>query len=264
MNSLSKYKGRWALITGAGRGLGAEFARQCAAAKLNVLLVDVNAEDLEVLSKRYRQDFGVDVISCVCDLSKDNCLDIVTQYSASLDVTVLINNAGVASIKPFLKQTTQELMTQLHVNARAVLGLTHYYALLMAERGEGAIIIVSSGAAELPSAFNASYSASKAYDLKLAESLWYELKPLGIDVLGFMPVATLTPAILAQGYESSRKLMSVEESVTAAFNALGKTPSWVPGRVNRYVHYFLLKCVSRNLRIRIVSQQIKAMFAVKV
>jgi len=51
-------------------------------------------------------------------------------------------------------------------------------------------------AAEVASAFNAHYCATKAYDLKLAEALWDELRPSGVDVLGFMPGPTVSP-----GYE---------------------------------------------------------------
>jgi hypothetical protein len=59
--SFSARYGPWALITGASRGLGAEFARQCAERGLNTILVATNADLLKAQADSIRKDYGVEV-----------------------------------------------------------------------------------------------------------------------------------------------------------------------------------------------------------
>ena len=61
----------------------------------------------------------------------------------------------------------------------------------MAERGKGAIVLMSSGAGIVGSPYIQTYSATKAYIFTLAEALWGELQPLGIDVLSILPGNTI-------------------------------------------------------------------------
>ena len=135
----------------------------------------------------------------------------------------------------------------------------------MTENGKGGIIILSSGAGQLSSAYNASYSATKAYDLILAESLWAELKPKGVDVLGFMPGPTKTPGYIGQGGDGDGAIvMSAEKSVKQALANLGKKPSYYAGSfVMRQAHRMVTRLFSTKLRIKIVSDQIQQMFGVK-
>ncbi|MDD2922659.1 MAG: hypothetical protein PHQ36_10280, partial [Anaerolineales bacterium] len=105
------------------------------------------------------------------------------------------------------------------------------------------------------------YAASKAYNLILAEGLWYELRPHGVDVLGLMPGSTDTPAIyvgdpdLRQAY-----IMSPEDVATEALNVLGKQPSLISGRVNRWSFFFLTRLLSRKRGVEIVSDRLVNMY----
>ena len=64
----------------------------------------------------------------------------------------------------------------------------------MVERGRGGIVFMSSFAAEAGTATVALYSATKAFDLLLAEGLWYELRDSGVDVVAIRPGSTRTPS----------------------------------------------------------------------
>ena len=95
---------------------------------------------------------------------------------------------------------------------------------------------MTSGAAFAGSGFLASYSASKAFDLNLGESLWAELKPRGVDVLGLIGGATYTPHTLATGIDFSQlgaPIMEAAEVVREAYDHLGDGPNWIPGEHNR-------------------------------
>jgi hypothetical protein len=257
----SKY-GPWALITGASRGLGAEFARQCAERGLNTILVATNADLLQTQADSIKNDYGVEVKTLVLDLSRENILQEITPITDSLEIGLLVNNAGMSKVSPFLNLTIDQLVKQLHVNTRAGLILAHHFGRKMAERGRGGIIFLSSGSAMYGTAYSANYAGTKAYNLIIAESLWYELGRYGVDVLGFMAGSTKTPGWDANAPKPGRfvKVMDVKSSVAEALKALGERPSLIAGRSNRLGYFIMGKIMSRNRAIRIVSGSMDKMF----
>jgi short-subunit dehydrogenase len=120
----------------------------------------------------------------------------------------------------------------------------------MAERKRGGIIFLASGSALSGTAYSANYAGTKAYNLILAESLWYELKPHGVDVLGFMAGPTKTPGWDANTPRPGRfvKVMDVKTTVTEALQALGKRPSLIAGKSNRLGYFFMGRMLSRARR----------------
>ncbi len=163
--------GPWALITGASRGLGAEFARQCAEYGLNTILIATNADLLQAQADLIKNDYGVEVKPIALDLSREDILQEITPITDSLEIGLLVNNAGLSKVSPFLNLTLDRLAKQLHVNARAGLILTHHFSRRMVERGHGGIIFLSSGSAMCGTAYSANYAGTKAHNLIIAESL---------------------------------------------------------------------------------------------
>jgi uncharacterized protein len=254
--------GPWALVTGASRGLGAEFARQCAQRGLNTILVATNTNLLQTQAESIKKDYGVEVKTLATDLSKDGFLTDITALTDSLEVGMLVNNAGLSRVKPFLQHTTQDLVKQLHVNTQAGIILAHHFGTKMAERRRGGIIFLSSGSAMSGTAYCANYAGTKAYNLIVAESLWYELRPYRVDVLGFMAGSTKTPGWDANHPKPSPlvKVMDVKSTVLEALKALGKRPSLIAGRPNRLGYFFMGKMLSRSQTISIVSKSMEKMF----
>jgi short-subunit dehydrogenase len=257
----SKY-GPWALITGASRGLGAEFARQCAGRHLNVILVATNKDLLKGQAEAIRQDYGVEVKTITVDLGREDILTEITPVTDPLEVGLLVNNAGVSKVCPFLNQPLDHLVKQLHVNARAGMVLAHHFGKKMAERRRGGIIFVSSGSAMYGTAYCANYAGTKAYNLIIAETLWYELGRYGVDVLVFWAGSTKTPGWEANKPKTGRfvKVMDVRSTVAEAWKALGKRPSVIGGRTNRLGYFFMGKMMSRARAIRTVSGMMDKMF----
>ena len=260
--SFSVRYGPWALITGASRGLGAEFARQCAEHGLNTILVATNAELLQAQANSIKKDYGVEVKTIVLDLSRENILQEITPITDSLEIGLLVNNAGMSKVSPFLSLTLGQLVKQLHVNTRAGLILAHYFGRKMTERGRGGIVFLSSASAMHGTAYSANYAGTKAYNLIIAESLWYELGRYGVDVLGFMAGPTKTPGWDANTPKSGLfvKVMDVKPTVAEALKALGKRPSLIAGRSNRLGYFFMGKMMSRKRAIRIVSGSMDKIF----
>jgi short-subunit dehydrogenase len=105
----------------------------------------------------------------------------------------------------------------------------------------------------------ANYAATKAYDTILAEGLWYELRQHGVDVLACIAGATLTP-----NYESitdeipSKGLarpMRPDEVTEQALADLGRRPSGVSGRRNRFASALLSRILGRSAAIEMVSKE---------
>jgi short-subunit dehydrogenase len=260
--SFSARYGPWALITGASRGLGAEFARQCAERGLNVILVATNTDLLQAQADSINKDYGVEAKTIVLDLSREDILQEITPVTDSLEIGLLVNNAGMSRVRPFLNHTLDQLVKQLHVNARAGLILAYHFGRKMAERRRGGIIFLSSGSAMFGTAYCANYAGTKAYNLIIAETLWYELGRYGVDVLGFMAGSTKTPGWDANEPKPSRlvKVMDVKTTVAEALQALGKRPSLIAGRSNRLGYFFMGKFIPRASAIRTVSKKMEKMF----
>ncbi len=262
LTSFSSRYGPWALITGASRGLGAEFARQCAERGLNVILIATNADLLRAQADSIRSLYGVEARTVALDLGREDILKDLPAVTDSLEIGLLVNNAGVSKVGPFLNLTADQLVKQLHVNARAGLILAHHFGKKMVERKRGGIIFLSSASAMYGTAYCANYAGTKAYNLIIAESLWYELGRHGVDVLGFMAGSTKTPGWDANMPKPNRfvKVMDVKPTVAEALNALGKRPSLIAGRSNRLGYFFMGKMLTRKQAIRIVSESMDKMF----
>lgn len=256
--NLSERYGPWALITGAAVGLGAEFARQIAAANINVVLVDIDKENLALCAATIREQFSVEVFCIEADLAAENFIELIVAQLDGREIGLLVNNAGIPHLGEFLPQDSGFLLKQLNVNMRAVMLLSHHFGGAMVNRARGGVIILSSMAAMNGGALNAHYSATKAYDLVLAESLWAEWKDKGVDVLGFMPWKTATPGYYSEPTGDSKDVMSVEETVLQALTLLGQKPSGSVGK-NAIITQLVSRLLSRRRMITIASEHLRKM-----
>jgi short-subunit dehydrogenase len=116
--------GPWALVTGASRGLGAEFARQLAARGLNLVLAARSEDRLKELAHMLEREYHISVKVIAIDLSRGDLLDPVKKAVDSLEIGLLVNNAGLSTVGPFLDMSADYLLSQFHTNARAALTLT--------------------------------------------------------------------------------------------------------------------------------------------
>ncbi len=260
--SFAEKYGPWALITGASKGLGAEFAHQCAKRGLNTILVARSGELLDDLAGQIKEAYKVEVKTIVLDLSRPDILDVITPVTDSLEIGLLINNAGISRVRPFLEHSLEQLLTQLNLNTRAAMILAYHFGHKMVKTRRGGIIFLSSASANNGTPFVANYAGTKAYNLILGESLWYELGNKGVDVLGFMPGSTKTPGwdLNKPKVSSMVKVMGASETVIEALDALGKHPSWLAGRLNRVAYFVMGKLMTRPQAIRSVGKSMKSLF----
>lgn len=163
---------KFAVITGASSGIGAEFARQLSARGYNLLLVARRADRLEKLS---------DQLTTVCEIftadlsKKSECLRLVKALEGRR-VDLFINNAGFGDCGPFLQTELDKDLDMLSVNIRALHILTKKIGQQLYKQGFGALLNVGSCAGLMPAGpYMATYYATKAYVVSLTSALAQEL-----------------------------------------------------------------------------------------
>ena len=225
--------GQWALVTGAAEGLGAEFARQLAERGLDVLLADVQSDKAAQQAEQLRAKYDVDAQAIQCDLVQSDFLAQLAEQVGDRQVGMLVCCAGIGATGEFLSCSLESMRRAIQVNCTATMELVHHYAPAMVQRQRGGVIIIASNAGYAGAPYIANYSGTKAYDLCLAEGLWYELGEHGVDVLGFAPQGTNTPGYrrgsptVNEG-EHNESLMLPETAVDLALGKLGKIASFRP------------------------------------
>jgi uncharacterized protein len=251
-----------ALVVGASDGIGEAFAVELAARGLDLVLVARRRPQLESLAQRLRTAHGVDVSVVVADIGTAAGLDAT--IGAADRVGLLVANAALGPIKPFADLTPSEVDAVLDVNCRAAARLTHAIGATMVARGRGGVILLSSMAGGQGSALVAHYAATKAYLRVLAEGLWAEWRPHGVDVLACCPGLVRTPTFVRSNLVRLGRLvpapMAPERVAREALRALGRGPTVIPGWRNRWSASAVARLLPRSTAVRLVSRQTWAMY----
>jgi short-subunit dehydrogenase len=232
----AKY-GPTALVAGAAVGLGAEYARQIAATGLDLVLVDRDAEPLSATAAAIRAQHRVDVATLCLDLGSSDVAEAVRRGLGGREIGLLVYNAAVGTVAPFLEMDPLQIDATIDVNCRGPLRLVHALAPAMVARRRGGIVLMSSMSGDFGSAQLTVYAASKAFDLVAADALWFELRAHGVDVLSVQPGSTRTPGWLSSQVgdpgPGSSGVMEPSDVVREVLDALGQQPNLVPGDANR-------------------------------
>ncbi|MEM9175326.1 MAG: SDR family NAD(P)-dependent oxidoreductase [Myxococcota bacterium] len=226
--------GRWAVIAGGSDGIGGAFAREAAARGLDVALIARRADPLAALAESLEGEFGVATRPIQADLTRDDIVEVVAAATDDLDVGLFVHNAGSnPEAGGFLDQPIDHALFLVSLSCRAPIALGHHFGARLRARGRGGMIFMSSMACLAGSGNQAAYAATKAFDTILAEGLWVELAPHGVDVLGVLAGATRTETMLEQKPDVFADAMPPGEVARGALDHLGKGPEWIPGAENQ-------------------------------
>ncbi len=232
-------QGRWALVTGASSGLGADFARELGRRGANLILVARREERLERLSREIAAEHRVETEIIVSDLSIPDARDALLRSLSDRGraVDILINNAGVGVHGDFLENPWQEEREVIEVDVIALVHLTKMLLPEMVRRGFGRILQVASTAAYQPVPTYAVYGAAKAFVASFGEALNHELRGSGVTCTVVSPGVTDTEfqAVARHEYTSymHRVQMKSPQVARIAIRALlRRRPSVVPGLHN--------------------------------
>jgi short-subunit dehydrogenase len=253
--------GPWAMVVGASKGIGAAFACALASRGLNLVLIARNKKDLTAFAKQVRETYKVQVLPRVMDLSRETGAEALAREITRRETGLLIYNAAASPGGEFLSMGVRDHLKVLSTNCRGPLLSVIAAAQLMKKRGRGGIILMSSLSGIQGGPYLAHYAASKAYTAILAEGLWYELKPFKVDVLACLAGATDTPGYRGSLVDGKPRpgvpVMKPEKVARIALAALGKKPSVVTGRMNRFFSFILTRFMTRKARVRIMASAVK-------
>ncbi|KAM4691715.1 L-xylulose reductase [Rhinophrynus dorsalis] len=180
------FKGRRALVTGAGKGIGRETVKALRAAGAEVIALSRTPGDLESLASECP---GVKTV-CV-DLADWSATEAAVSGIGPVDL--LVNNAGVALLQPLLEVTEDAFDRSFAVNVKAALLVSKIVARQMIERGvPGAIVNVSSQVSQRALQDHSVYCATKGALDMLTKTMALELGPKKIRVNSVNPTVVMT------------------------------------------------------------------------
>jgi meso-butanediol dehydrogenase / (S,S)-butanediol dehydrogenase / diacetyl reductase len=191
---MTKLKGKVALVTGGGSGIGRGICHRFAKDQADVVVNDVEMKSVEKVSKEL-ESFGARALGICADVSlKSSVEEMVSRIIKEWNrIDILVNCAGIARINPLLETTEEEFDRVYQVNLKGPFLCTQIVAKEMIKRGGGRIINVSSLAGRRPAEFLAAYGATKFGVIGLTQSTALELSRYGITCNAVAPGVIDTP-----------------------------------------------------------------------
>jgi NAD(P)-dependent dehydrogenase (short-subunit alcohol dehydrogenase family) len=178
---LAELAGQRGLVTGGGRGIGANIARELAAAGMNVAVSARSREQVDAVAEEI---LGTPIVG---DVSNNEDVQRIVDEAWPLDL--LVANAGIGNHGIAWELDQAEWWHVFEVNVLGVHLCCRAVIPRMLERGSGRIVIVGSGAAYLPGATETGYTASKAAVCRYGETLSNALE-------GRIPVFVVSPGLV--------------------------------------------------------------------
>jgi 3-oxoacyl-[acyl-carrier protein] reductase len=208
MNDHRPLSGQTALVTGAGRGIGAAIARKLASLGAAVVLCGRTMNSLQATASAI-SNAGGRAESMECDVARlesvQNLASRVEQSYGTLDI--LVNNAGVGAFSgPLHEMTPEDWDKVLNTNLRGVFYCIRSFAPLMIRAGKGHIVNISSIAGKNALPNGAAYAASKWGLNGLSYSVAEELRGHGIRVAVVCPGSVDTELSPHTGKDSKKML----------------------------------------------------------
>lgn len=211
----SRFEGKYAVVTGASRGLGRAFALELSQRGFNTVLLSSNCQIL-AQCEEIRKKYYVDSQGIVVNLMEKNAIySAAAEINARYPVFLLINNAGLGGSQPFEQATPERLENILQLNVVATSLLTKLLIDNLLNQDKSFILNVSSMAALAPVGYKMVYPASKAFVRHFSLGLRAEYKGKGLSVSVVCPGAMATsPEIVGrierQGFFGKLTLVTPE------------------------------------------------------
>ena len=199
--------GKTALVTGAGRGIGAAIAEALAAAGAAVAVCDLDGAAAAKTATGLTERHGRRAAGLPADIADSAAVHAaVSRAEAELGpIDILVNNAGIDAIERFVDSTEETWDRIIAVNLRGTITVTRAVLDSMIERGGGRIIHIASDAGRVGSSGEVVYSATKGGIIAFGKALAREVARDGITVNSVCPGPTDT-ALLDQVAAYSQKL----------------------------------------------------------
>ena len=213
-----------AVVTGASRGIGRAIALRLGATHHVVALARSRSE-LDSLASEIRSGNG----SCDTTVVDVADAEAVARALDGVRADVLVNNAGVGYLKPFLELTPEEWNAMVDVNFNALFHVTRAVLPGMVERGRGHIVMVGSIAGRSAFVGGACYAATKHAVMGFSESLMLEVRDKGVKVSVVNPGSVATSFF--RGERDTSWMLTADNVAEAVMHALDTPPRVLVHRI---------------------------------
>jgi 3-oxoacyl-[acyl-carrier protein] reductase len=176
-----------AVVTGASRGIGRAIALRLSK-DYEVVAIARTKDDLDSLARDISQNGG-SCRPCVLDITDPH---VVSKTLREIDAQVLVNNAGVGYLKPFVELTRDEWTRMVNVNFNALFDVTRAVLPAMMARKSGHIVVIGSIAGRSAFTGGTCYAATKHAVMAFTECLMLEVRDAGVKVSVVNPGSVAT------------------------------------------------------------------------
>lgn len=251
----------FAIITGASRGIGEEYAWSLGARGYDLFLIGRDHTKLNQVATDISHTHGVSVDSTVLDLSLPDAGHRLYQAARQRRdvVDLLINNAGFGMYGSFVEFPMTSIRHMLHLHINTVVESIRLFLPAMIERRSGTIINVASLAGLIPIPYFAEYSATKAFLISFSESLAVEVRPYGVTIQACCPGQTRTDFHARAGFQPHNPFGSqpVQEVVSTSLASLNSRSPLVTIGWQGRLSAWLARWIPRSLIVREVGKRMK-------
>jgi len=260
---MTRWKGKWALVTGASAGIGVALARELAAGGTNLVLTARRMDRLAKLARELAATHKISAEIFAADLVQRSAAEEIFVFTLArkIEIDLLINNAGFGNYGEFTNSDTKRLLDMVQVNCAAVVHLTRLYLPDMIKRQRGDVLIVASNASFQAVPYLSTYAATKAFDLLLAEGLAEEMKPHGVRVCALCPGSTESEfhevARQSGVVAANRNRETAEKVVRVGLKALAAGKSYVISGMGNYLGAHAQRLVPRGLVTQITARMFR-------
>jgi short-subunit dehydrogenase len=252
------FKGKWVMVTGASSGLGREIARYLAKNEgANLVVVARRKERLESLKHELESTHPVKVKVLASDLESAQGVDLLFKKATDItEIFALVNNAGITFYGKAIESELPTFEKILRLNLWTVVQLSLKFLTYFQERGDGAILNITSEAAFVPLPYQSVYSASKHAIQAFTEGLHMEYRKSGVVISSFAPGGIATEMLSLSNLDKKHPMespfnMKPEAVAKKAIKSFKKKKLVsVPGVLNKST-VFLLRFLPRKLIARI-------------
>lgn len=254
---------KYALITGASKGLGKAFATELASRGIPLMLVALEPDELQQLADELSGQYRIDVRWLAADFRDPDSVYRVAGWAADqAPVFLLINNAGLGGTRAFETASPDYMDTIIQVNIRATTLLTRLLLPHLKQQEKAYILNVASMASFSPFAFKTVYPASKAFVYSFSRGLHEELKHSNVfvSVIHPGPVKTnaeVTARIELQGWKGKMGLVSAEKIARIAIRQVFRRDSLIlPGFLNK-LNWLMMALLPNAWKLPLLSRAVK-------
>lgn len=251
----------FAVITGASRGIGAEYARALANQGYDLLLIGRDTKKLETLKQGIQQVTRKEIWIKSLDLSQPQAAERLHELAQSCrsEVSLLINNAGFGLYGDFAEMPQAKIREMLQLHMNTVVESIRLFLPAMLARKQGAIITVASVAGFFPIPFMAEYAATKAFLIAFSQGLARETKDHDVTIQVCCPGFTETDFHQSAGHQPKHVVsgQSAQQVVQTSLQALQSKRTLVTIGWQGRLAFWISKLIPHSIMMALAGKAVK-------